>query len=195
MLKVGITGGIGSGKTSICKIFEILGIPVYYADDRAKWLMENEPELIGGIKKLFGQQAYFKDGALNRKYIAKLAFGDPGLLKQLNGLVHPAVARDIKNWHAVQKGFLYTLKEAALIFENQSHRQLNQVITVTAPLELRIKRVMERDGVTRQEVESRMSKQMPEEEKIKLADYVIYNDGKHSLIRQVLDIHGKLCQI
>ena len=194
-LKVGITGGIGSGKTTICKIFETLGIPVYYADNRAKWLMVNDPHLIAGVKKMFGEQAYFPDGALNRKYLANTVFSNPEQLNQLNQLVHPAVANDSRNWHNSQIEVPYTLKEAALLFESKNHLVLDKVITVFCPENIRLKRVMERDNVSEAEVRSRMNRQMPEEEKLKLADYIIYNDGEKALVPQVLAIHKQLVQI
>lgn len=192
MLHVGITGGIGSGKTTVCKIFEALGIPVYYADDRAKWLMEHRETLVRGIRELFGDEAYTPEGRLNRPWIAAQAFQDPELLNRLNQLVHPAVAEDGLNWQQAQTGVPYTLKEAALLYESGSYRLLDKIIVVTAPLELRIQRVMERDQVDRKSVEQRIARQMLEEEKVALADYVIYNDGERSLILQVLDIHRAL---
>ncbi len=193
MLKVGITGGMGSGKTTVCKIFEALGIPVYYADDRAKWLMVHQPDVRRAILELFGPEAY-RNEQLNREHIAKLAFGDPDKLKQLNAIVHPAVFKDGKEWQESQKNVPYTLKEAALIFESGSYKTLDKVITVFAPRELRIQRIMRRDNSKRSDIEARMDKQMPEEEKIEKADFVIYNDGEQSLIRQVLYIHEQLTQ-
>ncbi len=193
MLKVGITGGMGSGKTTVCKIFEALGIPVYYADDRAKWLMVHQPEVRKAILKLFGPEAY-QDDQLNRAHIAKIAFSAPEKLKQLNAIVHPAVFKDGQLWHESQQKVPYTLKEAALIFESGSYKTLDKVITVFAPKELRIQRIMKRDNSDRSAIEARMDKQMPEEEKIEKADFVIYNDGEHSLVRQVLYIHEQLTQ-
>lgn len=187
--KVGITGGIGSGKTTVCKIFETLGIPVYYADDRAKWLMAHDPALKASIVAAFGPEAYHPDGALNRAYLARAVFGDAAQLKRLNALVHPAVGRDAEAWHARQAGVPYTLKEAALLFESGSYRRLDKVITVFAPRELRLQRIMRRDEVSRDQVEARMAHQLPEEEKVRRADYVIYNDGRAPLIRQVWKIH------
>lgn len=195
LLKVGITGGIGSGKTTVCKVFETLGIPVYYADGKAKQLMVSDPRLVAGIKALFGPGSYLRDGALNRPFIAGLVFNNDEKLKQLNALVHPAVAEDAGRWHHAQENVPYTLKEAALLFESGSYKQLDKLITVSAPEELRIQRVMERDHVSAEEVRARMNKQMPEEEKVKRSDFVIYNDGEHSLIRQVLDIHRALLAI
>lgn len=193
-LKVGITGGIGSGKTTVCKIFETLGIPVYYADERAKWLMVNDPDLIKDIKVLFGEAAYNSEDHLNRKYISDIVFNNPEKLNQLNSLVHPAVAKDGSAWNQAQVGVPYTLREAALIYEAGINKHLDYVIVVTAPLELRIQRVMQRDQIPREAVEARIDKQMPEEEKVRLGDFVIVNDGEQALIPQVLAIHQKLCK-
>ena len=192
ILKVGITGGIGSGKTTVCKVFEALGIPVYYADWHARQLMVNAPRLVAGVKELFGPDAYLEDGALNRPYIAEKVFNNDKKLQQLNHLVHPAVAEDAGRWHSAQENVPYTLKEAALLFESGNYKQLDKVITVFAPEDLRIQRVMDRDQVSSTEVRARMAKQMPEEEKLKRADFVVYNDGTHSLIRQVWVIHQAL---
>ena len=185
-LKIGITGGIGSGKSTAAAIFEVLGIPVYYADDRAKWLMVHQPELVTQIRSIFGDKAYLPQGELNRPYIAQQAFGQPHLLTQLNELVHPAVAKDYEQWHENQKDVPYTLKEAALLFESGSAQLLDAIIEVFAAQKLRIKRVQQRDGLTRKQVMSRIRHQMPEMEKRKLADYVLFNDGRQSLIRQVV---------
>ena len=192
MQHLGITGGIGSGKTTVCKIFETLGIPIYYADDRAKFLMSHDPNLIMGIIELFGQEAYLEPQVLNRAHIAQVAFNDKDKLTQLNALVHPAVARDGLEWQAAQYDVPYTLKEAALLYESGSYRSLDKIIVVTAPLKLRIERVMARDGSKREEVEARIAKQMPESEKVNMADFVIYNDGEQALIPQVMSIHRQL---
>ncbi len=191
-LKVGITGGIGSGKTTVCKIFESLGIPVYYADDRAKLLMVENQAVRSKIIALFGTEAYLPDGKLNRQFIASIVFQDKKKLEKLNAIVHPAVLQDGKQWHTAQTGAPYSLKEAALLIESGSHKALDKLIVVTAPPELRIQRVMERDGVPREAVEARISKQLPEEEKLKLADFVIENDGTKMLTTQVLKIHRLL---
>ncbi len=190
--KIGITGGIGSGKSTVAAIFSVLGIPVYYADDRAKWLMVNEPKLVDAIKKIFGQEAYLPKGELNRPHIAKLAFNNPKMLKNLNKLVHPAVKEDYLQWHEKQQNVPYTLKEAALLFESGSAKELDAVIEVFAAQKIRIKRVMFRDGISRKQVMSRIKNQMPELEKRKLADFVITNDGKKGLINQVITLHKKL---
>lgn len=192
MFKIGITGGIGSGKTTVCKIFETLGIPIYYADERAKALMVENQELIASIKKLFGEKAYLEDGSLNRAYIAEIVFNDKNKLQQLNGLVHPAVFMDGVEWHNAQKDVPYTLKEAALLFEGKGHQFLDKIITVYAPKEVRLERVMKRDNAPKEAIEARMNKQMPDEEKVKLADFVIYNDGTQLLIPQVMEIHKAL---
>jgi dephospho-CoA kinase len=189
MKKIGITGGIGSGKTTVCKIFESLGIPVYYADDRAKALMIENKELVDGIKNLLGDEAYFDDGSLNRQHIASIVFQDKSKLEQLNGLVHPAVAKDGILWQQSQSLVPYTLKEAALLIESGSFQVLDYLITVWAPKETRIQRVIKRDGTTREEVEARIDKQMSEFEKLKLAQFVIINDGEKSLVQQVHKLH------
>jgi len=194
MLKVGITGGIGSGKTTVCKIFETLGIPIYYADDRAKWLMVNSPALQTGITNLFGKESYNEAGQLNRAYIGGIAFKHPKKLQKLNALVHPAVFVDGENWQQEQMILQapYTLKEAALLYESGSHKFLDKMIVVTAPEALRIERVMKRDGLDKTAVQDRIARQMPEEEKVAQADYIINNDGQQLLIPQVLDIHQQL---
>lgn len=191
-MKVGITGGIGSGKTTVCKIFETLGIPVYYADDRAKQLMVDAPLLVASIKGIFGEAAYQADGALDRAFIAQAAFSDKEKLQRLNAAVHPAVLEDAVHWHNAQNGVPYTLKEAALLIESGGNRLMDRLVVVTAPLALRLARVAARDGVPEAAVKARMDAQMPEEEKIKLADFIIQNDGQHPLVEQVLAIHRRL---
>lgn len=191
-LKIGITGGIGSGKTTACRIFEQLGIPVYYADERAKQLMAEEQELRSEIIRIFGPEAYQADGQLNRQHIAKQAFNDQALLQQLNAAVHPAVARDSLAWHKQQQKVPYTLKEAALLYESGSDKALDKVIVVSAPEQLRLQRVMQRDGVDEAAVRARMDRQMPQEEKVRRADFVLHNDSKQSLIQQIHRIHQTL---
>lgn len=192
ILKIGITGGIGSGKTTVCKIFETLGIPVYYADDRAKSLMVEDKTLIDKVKQAFGENAYLPDGTLNRAYISQIAFSNPLKLTELNAAVHPAVLRDGEKWHQAQHDVPYTLKEAALLYESGSDAVLDKIIMVYAPKNLRIERVLGRGGLTREDIEKRMAKQMPDEEKMKKADFIIYNEGDTGLIAQVLEIHQKL---
>jgi dephospho-CoA kinase len=192
MLKVGITGGIGSGKTTVCKVFETLGIPIYYADDRAKILMNTDEFLVTEITKIFGEQAYLSIGELNRPHIASIAFSDKNVLQKLNALVHPVVHRDSEKWFLEQQNVPYVLKEAALHFETGGYKMLDKMITVFAPKKVRIERVMKRDKRTVEEVEARINNQMPDSEKVKLADFVIYNDGSQSLIQQIYTIHQSL---
>lgn len=192
MKKVGITGGIGSGKTTVCRVFETLGIPVYYADERAKSLMNTNEDLRKEIIAIFGKDAYLPDGSLNRKHIASIVFTDNSKLKALESVVHPAVAKDGNDWHYSQKDKPYTLKEAALLVENGSYKHFDKMILVTAPKSVRIERVMARDKTTAEAVEARMDAQLSDEEKRKVCDFVIENDGAQSIIKQVLKIHRTL---
>lgn len=192
MLKVGITGGIGSGKTTLCKIFELLGIPVYYADDRAKWLMNNDAVLIEKLKESFGAEVFDEQQQLNRPYLAKIVFNDRAKLDILNSIVHPAVQQDGKTWHNNQKDVPFTLKEAALFFENGSYKKMDKMITVTAPEALRIQRVIARDQTSEAAVKARINKQLPDAEKVKKSAFVIYNDGSQSLILQAIKIYKAL---
>lgn len=197
VLKIGITGGIGSGKTTVCKMFEELGVPVYYADERARYLMQHEHFLIDEIKKNFGEDVY-ENGLLNRQLLASKVFHDKEKVKLLNSLVHPAVFRDTDRWVAEQQITLvpYALKEAALLVESGSHKHLDKLIVVTAPQNLRLKRVVDRDNVSSTDVMARMQNQLPEEEKAKLADFVIVNDSdKEHLREQVLKIHQQLVEL
>ncbi|MBP9882625.1 MAG: dephospho-CoA kinase [Chitinophagales bacterium] len=191
MLKVGITGGIGSGKTTVCRIFEMLGIPVFYADTVSRNLVQQNPEVIAAIKASFGNGIY-QDALLNTKALAKIVFNDPDKLRKLNSIVHPSVFRMFNEWIAKHAGYAYVLKEAALIFETNAHLTLDAVIVVTAPESMRIKRVMHRDGATETDVQQRMKQQMPEAEKRKQATFIIHNDESELLIPQILAIHKKL---
>ena len=189
--KVGITGGIGAGKSIISKIFKLLGIPVYDADSRAKWLMNHESGLKKEIINLFGAEAYTSEG-LNRTFIAKQTFNNQSKLEQLNALVHPAVGKDYVDWEKEQKS-PYTLKEAALLFEAGSFKDLDLIIVVSAPEELRIERVLKRDTHrTREDIKAIISKQWPQREKEEKANFVIENDGSSLIIPQVLKIHEKI---
>lgn len=189
---VGVTGGIGSGKSTVCKIFETLGAVTHYADDRAKWLMNNDVGLIAQIKDLFGEEA-FKNGELDRKHIAGIAFQNQSVLEQLNALVHPAVAKDVKQWVEDNQDASLLLKEAALLFETGSYKALDKTILVKAPEALRIGRVVTRDPHrSREDVHAIITKQMSDEEKIPLADYVIENGGDQSVIKQVIEIYRSI---
>ena len=190
MKLIGLTGGIGSGKSTVAAVFSAMQIPVYESDARAKELMNHDPELIKGIIGLLGQEAYTPDGQLNRSRIASQVFTDPSLLQQLNSLVHPAVARDVHRWMEKEeiKSAPYVIKESAILFEEHLTANLDAVILVIAPEALRINRVIDRDHVTEEQVRERIRHQWPDAQKIPLADYIIYNDGHRSLIEQVTDI-------
>ena len=192
MLKVGITGGIGSGKTTVCRIFESMGVPVYYADDRAKWLMSNDVNLISCIKSLFGEVAYRNDGTLDREHISGIVFKNKTKLSALNAVVHPAVASDAAAWFDSQSSSAYALEEAALLIESNSYLKLDKLILVTAPLEIRIDRIVNRDSTSREKALERIKNQMPEEEKMTYADFIIKNDGLKMLLPQVRAIHLEL---
>ena len=190
MLKIGITGNIGSGKTTVSKLFELIGIPVFYADEAAKTVMTGDAEVIAGVKKAFCEEAYLTDGALNRKYIAGIVFNDEQQLAKLNALVHPAVFRAFENWAAAMPNDVpYVIKEAAILFESSSYKNCDKTIMVIAPLKMRIDRVTKRDKITREEVLKREARQFTEEKKIELADYVIKNDESELVIPQVLELH------
>lgn len=193
MILVGITGGIGSGKTTVCQLFAALGIPIYDADAAAKRLMTEDEALCKEISLLFGPEAYV-DGELNRPFIAAQVFEHKALLEKLNALVHPAVASDTKSWAASQIA-PYVLKEAALLIESGSYKQLDKLIVVSAPLELRISRVMKRNDLSKEQVLARIQHQMPEEEKLKYADYIILNDEEHLLLPQVIKLHTELTSL
>jgi dephospho-CoA kinase len=189
MLRIGLTGGIGSGKSTVARIFSVLGIPIYSADDASKRLMAEDAELRNSIISSFGNESY-TDGILNRRYLSDQVFNDSEKIKLLNSLVHPVTLRDAAEWMKKQKT-PYVIKEAALIFESGSQKMLDYVIGVKAPLALRIERTMKRDNVTLHEVNARIDLQMDEEEKLHLCDYLIVNDEKQMLIPQVLALHEK----
>ena len=190
VLRVGLTGGIGSGKSTVAQIFEVLGIPVYYADISAKKLMNEDAELRSSITTIFGEQAYLNN-ILDRKYISSIVFSDPTKLDLLNSIVHPATKKDGESWMQQQKG-PYAIHEAALIFEAKVSERLDHVIGVSSPIELRIRRAMERDKVRREEVLKRMDQQLDEDLKMSKCDFVLINDEQQLLIPQVLDLHEKL---
>jgi dephospho-CoA kinase len=192
-LKIGVTGGIGAGKSVVCTIFKQLGIPIYDADSRAKWLIANHPILIQEIKTTFGEEAYIGK-ELNRRYLAEKVFVSKDNIHKMNSLVHPKVGEDAKNWFEENKGkYPYIIKEAALLYEAGSYKELDKVIVVTAPLEVRIARIQIRDPQrSKEEILGIIAKQIPEDEKVKLADFVIYNDGEQMLIPQVLRLHTQI---
>ncbi|MBL7924902.1 MAG: dephospho-CoA kinase [Bacteroidia bacterium] len=186
MLKVGITGGIGSGKSIVCRIFKLLGIPVYDADTAAKELMNRHPEIRQKILETFGHDSYTAEGLLRRAYLSKIVFSNPQALEKLNHIVHPYVREDYLKWQEHQTESPYTLHEAAILFESGAHKDMDAIVLVDAPEELRIRRVIERDGRNRQDVKSIISRQWTTEKKQKLSDYIIQNDEQQMLIPQVL---------
>jgi len=190
ILRIGLTGGIGSGKSTVAAIFEVLGIPVYYADAAAKNIMNNNPELKEKIIQRFGADSY-KNGELNRSYLGQQVFKDKEKLALLNSFVHPITIRDGLEWMDRQKT-PYAIKEAALIFESGSQKDLDYIIGVFAPEELRVHRTVSRDKITPEAVRLRMKNQMNEEEKMKMCDFIIDNDEAKALLPQVISLHQKL---
>ncbi|MDZ4747807.1 MAG: dephospho-CoA kinase [Saprospiraceae bacterium] len=194
---IGLTGGIGSGKSTVADLFRILAIPVYESDQRAKALMETNDQLRDEIIGLFGPEAYDAEMRLNRAWISSKAFTNPTTLKRLNDIVHPAVFKDLVDWTGAeaQRNAPYLIQESALLFEEQLEKRFSAIILVVAPEEIRIERVMNRDSVTREDVVKRIQNQLPDNEKIPASDFVIYNDGTRSLIDQVVDIHRMISHL
>ena len=192
MLKIGLTGGIGSGKTTVAHIFEVIGIPVYYADDAAKKLMNEDESLQQQIIQHFGARSYI-DGKLNRSYLAEAVFSDSLKTKLINSIIHPATIADAENWMHKQYT-AYAIKEAALIFEANAEKNLDLVIGVSSTYELRLQRVMLRDGITKEAVEKRMQHQMDENKKMEHCDFIINNNDSELLIPQVIALHEKILQ-
>lgn len=192
-LQIGITGGIGSGKSLVCTIFGKLGVSVYDADSHAKALMTTDGILVSQIKKEFGDLTYDAHGALNREWLASYVFSDETKLAALNRIVHPAVAMDYDRWVHSHQNEPYVLKEAALLYESGSYRLLDQVIVVSAPERIRQKRVVKRDAHrTVEQFKEIVEKQLPEEQKLKLADYIIVNDDMQLVIPQILNLHKEI---
>jgi dephospho-CoA kinase len=209
-LRIGLTGNIGSGKSTVARQFERLGVPVYYADLRAKALMVEDESLVNHITALFGPEAYSgfqssnklaspagsaptdQSRELNRAYLAERVFNRPEELAKLNAIVHPAVAQDALRWHRSFPKAAYTLYEAAISFETGGYKEMDAMVVVTASPELRLQRVTERDGSSASEVEARMERQWPEDKKVAAADYLIFNDGEQLLLPQVLKIDRAL---
>jgi len=190
MKVIGLTGGIGSGKTTIAKLFESLGIPVYYADIEAKELMNSSNELKVKLIDLFGENA-FEDNALNRSFIANVVFKDNKKLKELNALVHPKVEKHFKNWLKDQKA-AYVIQENAIIFENNKQFDFDHIITVTAPKKIKIERIIDRDNITKEQVILRMNNQLDDDFKARNSKYVIYNTDLQESKLQVKNIHKAL---
>ncbi len=193
LLKVGITGGIGAGKSIVSKIFNILGIPVYNADAWAKKMMVQDPDIVQAIKDNFGKDAYLSDGELNRIHLAKKIFVDPEKRNVINEIVHPTIALDFEKWTKAQTNVQYILKEAALLFESAAYKKLNYIITVVAPIDQRISRVLIRDKHrTKRDIENIISVQSNDEEKVSKSQFIVTNDNSQLLIPQVLKIHDLL---
>jgi dephospho-CoA kinase len=193
MLKIGLTGGIGSGKTTIAHIFEILDIPVYYADTRAKQIVNENQSVKKKILQTFGN--VYSNGKLKRADVAKIVFNKPELLQKLNSIVHPAVAEDFEIWCDKNSDSKYIIEEAAILFESGAHKRMDKNITVFAPENIRIKRVCNRDNISAKMVMDRIKNQLPDEKKMLLADFVINNFGQNALIPQVIDIHNQIIKI
>ena len=193
-LKVGITGGIGAGKSIVSEVFKSLGIPVYHSDLRAKLLMETEDELIENIKSEFGDESYSENNKLNNRYLSKLVFQDVLKLNSLNKIVHPFVFRDYEKWTELHRNTDYTIKEAALLFESGSYKDLDTTILVYAPMKLRINRILLRDMYRSiDDIMHIVNTQMSDTRKKKLSDYVLINDGTKLLLPQILNVHNQLC--
>ena len=191
-LLVGITGGIGSGKSTVCKLFSLLGVPVYTADDRAKWLMNHDSPLKEKILEVFGSESYLSNGELNRAYLAASVFSNPEKVAALNALVHPAVRKDFMDWVSQQTA-PYLIKEAALLFETGAAKELDCVINVSSPLRVRMARVLLRDPQrTEEQVNQIIDQQLPDEEKNERADFSIKNTDNKLLIPQVITLHEQL---
>ena len=193
MLRIGLTGGIGSGKSTVARIFNVLGIPVFDADSASKKLMNEDADMKKDLISAFGNDTY-KNGQLNRGFLSAAVFNHPEKLALLNSIVHPATIRHASQWMEKQNA-PYIIKEAALIFESGSNKNLDYVIGVQAPLDVRIQRTMARDNVPAEKVLARIKNQMNEEDKMALCDFVIKNDEEHSLLEQVISLHKKLLQL
>lgn len=193
-LKVGLTGGIGSGKSTVAKLFEVLQIPIFYSDALAKQIIVSDPKVIEAIKAQFGKESYLPDGTYNTKHISNIVFNDKKELKALNAIVHPAVFSSQADWFEEQTTD-YAIVENAILYEANTQHRFDKVIVVQTDDNLRIERIMKRDGITKEQVKARFKSQIPQEKKVKLADFVIYNNGNQSLIQQVMAIHEELKEL
>lgn len=189
-LLIGVTGGIGSGKSMVCRLFECLDIPVYYADGRAKWLTNHDREIREKVIALLGPEAYDSGGLYNTRFVASSVFNNEPLLKALNAIIHPVVLRDTKQWVAQHAGAPYVMKEAAIMARAGQSNAVDYVVVVEAPVELRIQRILERDRRTEQEIRAIIERQVSDESRREIADYIVKNDDTSELIPQVLHLHG-----
>lgn len=188
---VGLTGGIGSGKTTIAKMFHELGVSIYIADIEAKKLMHSSKEIKEELMDTFGKKTYI-NGKLNRSYLSNIVFNQPEELKKINAIVHPRVGQHFKDWYAARSSEKYIIKEVAILFENGSYKQCDKIITVVAPLETRFERLLQRDKTTRAAIQSRMDNQWSDADKIALSDYVIHNEDLEDAKAQVAKIHEEI---
>ncbi len=195
MMIVGVTGGIGSGKTTVCKVFRALGIPVYDADQAAKDLYDRDPELLRSVRDAFGDAILDPEGKLDRKKMAELVFGDPEKLQLLNSLVHPRVRADFRKWAKLQTHAPYVIREAAILFESGTHKDCDKVITVTAPVELRMQRVRQRDQRSEEEIRRMMERQWTDDEKVRRSDAVLVNDERDLLVPRIVALHQEFLQL
>ena len=189
---IGVTGGIGSGKSIVCRIFQQLGIAVYEADIEAKNLYDKYPELKQAVKEQISADAIDKNGNIDRAKLAEIIFSDEEKLIALNKLVHPLVRKDFRNWVGNHKGYSYLIKEAAILFESGADADCDEVISIVSPIELRMERLLKRDKKSKAEIENILKRQMSDEERIARSKYVIHNDEKQMVIPQVLKIHDLL---
>ena len=192
-MKIGVTGGIGSGKTSVCKVFNVLGIPVFSADREAKIIMDSDEGIIDKVKKITGKDLY-STGTLDRMRLAGLIFNNKNLLKEINSVVHPVVFEHFKIW-AESVTAPYAIMEAAILIESKASKLVDRVVTIVAPVEERIERVVRRNNLTREQVLERINNQMTDEEKIRLSDYVIYNSEHEMIIPSILKIHEEILSL
>jgi dephospho-CoA kinase len=188
-LQIGITGGIGSGKSIVCQIFSCLGISVYNADNRAKWLTNTNPEIREKVIALLGSESFTEEGLYNKSFVASVVFKNEALLKKLNAIIHPVVMQDTEKWVSERSQEAYVLKEAAIMKKAGDSNTLDYVIVVQAPVDLRIKRILLRDQRPQEEIKAIIERQISDEERSAIADFVIFNDEKSALIPQVLKLH------
>ena len=191
MIRVGLTGGIGSGKSTVARILAAEGIPVYTADSRSKLLLDNDPLVIDAVSAEFGQKIY-QQGIADRKLLAEIVFTDRKRLEILNSIMHPAVERDFIRWSAEQQNVPYVIEESAILFESNAHLNMDFVVTVSAPIEVRLNRATRRDNCSRDQIVARINNQMSDQQREELADFVITTDDKKLLIPQVLSLHKLL---
>ena len=188
MKRIGLTGNMGSGKSTVARIFEVLRIPVFYSDEVARQLYQSN-DVKNELALLFPDDDFYKNGIFQKSELSALVFSNPESLQKINQLIHPLVEQEFQLWVIDYKHEPYVVQESAIIFENSLQHRFKSVVHVSAPLEIRLQRIMNRDHLEKNQVEARMSNQLPEESKRSLADFVIENDGKQLLIPQVMWLH------